>query len=344
MNIIDMLKSVAKVSPSHKDFENILQLISLGENKLNQLLLKNKLQLLFVKHLEAFNSSSAISEELFASYSNQLLWLQLKYDEYRDLLYNIQNIFSQKRISYAILKGMANNAELYINDHVLYRPFEDMDILILPEQIDEVNAVLHKVGFIQGTYHNSNIVKAPRKDILYWRLNSHQLHEYIRFSKYSYISSYFRLNVDVNTTIFEGGKYADPINISHFLENTIDKSMVSSSCAFTYKTLEYTFDLLQLCYHFYKDTVYEAKKNTGEDYCLLKFCDIREYILKYRTQIDWDRFITIVNDSKIGNQIYYTLKLISSFYKDLCIDDILLKISITEDILSDCIDWKKILL
>ena len=91
----------------------------------------------------------------------------------------------------------------------------------------------------------------------------------------------------MNTTIFEGGKISPKIDTKTLLSNTVSKKIND----FSYRKLSLEYNLIQLCYHFYKDTVYEIKKKRKESYCLMKFCDIREYILKYQHQLNWDNFI-----------------------------------------------------
>lgn len=108
--------------------------------------------------------------------------------------------------------------------------------------------------------------------------------------------------------------------------------------------LDYTYGLLQLCYHFYKDTLYDEKKKTHDDFCLLKFCDIREYVLQYKNSINWGEFVEIINDAKIRNEIYYPLWLVSSFYGDLGIEDILSRLKVNKNYYTNSIDWERMLL
>ena len=62
----------------------------------------------------------------------------------------------------------------------------------------------------------------------------------------------------------------------------------------------------------------------------MKFCDIREYILKYQHQLNWDNFINILNENNLSEEINYVLKLISSFYKDVDIERVIKKLNFDE--------------
>ena len=74
----------------------------------------------------------------------------------------------------------------------------------------------------------------------------------------------------------------------------------------------------------------KIKKKRKESYCLMKFCDIREYILKYQHQLNWDNFINILNENNLSEEINYVLKLISSFYKDVDIERVIKKLNFDE--------------
>lgn len=137
------------------------------------------------------------------------------------------------------------------------------------------------------------------------------------------------------------GKKCSSIETEILLSQTIEKTVASNIIV---KCFNCNFGLLYLCYPFYKDLVYEVKKTTHNNFCLTKFCNIREYILNYRNKINWIGFVNIINETKIGNQIFYSLWLVDSFYGDLNIEDILSKINITEKYVKDNLNWESMLL
>lgn len=65
--------------------------------------------------------------------------------------------------------------------------------------------------------------------------------------------------------------------------------------------------------------------------------------MQYKGKIDWKEFVRVVNEAQIGNQIFYPLWLVSSFYGDLEIEDILYQLKDKRYQITD-IDWEKILL
>lgn len=337
--MINLLRSIARMelndffssAPSLEEFVKHLDS--------DKILSMNKLQLLFFKHLKELEYLDKLDESLCDKYSLKLFYIQFKYREYLNLIMKIVCIFEKEGINYSILKGLSFIDDMYSKDGIIYRNFGDVDILISPSDASKVNSILVELGLVQGNIHGNIIEKAKREELIYWSLNSHQLHEYVTFTSYASISPYFAIYVDINTTIFEGGKITPPISTNEILANTMIKKIRGQ----TIKCLNYTYGLLQLCYHFYKDTVYEVKKQRHDNYCLLKFCDIREYILKFRSLIEWDIFICVVNKYGIANQIYHTLMLVSSFYGDLKIENVLSAINVTEHFIDQPIDWYSLL-
>lgn len=344
MNTIDtlgFLRSVSRFTENKYDDRELFKSYLLDRSNNYEILLQiHKLQYIFIKKLFDYDCSEHTRRITRENFSSQLLSLQFLYKEYLEILSQLCKDFENENITYCILKGFSITEALYNIEGVIYRPFSDIDILISPNHLSKAQLLLEKYNFIQGKIKGRHLMKAARSELIYWKLNSHQLHEYIKYSKYSNISPMFSITIDINTTIFEGGIYTDPIPMDVLFQNTITKEFSNISI----KCLNPTFELLQLCYHFYKDTKYEIKAKTHENYCLLKFCDIREYIKRYYNDIRWNDFLNITNDAKIGDQIYYSLSMVSNFYNDLNISDILKQIKTT--FLSDSqeIDWHALLI
>ena len=339
---LEFLKSVSKVDLSEKDIE----LISLWsqndyiDSHTIELLSIHKVHHIFLNHLLTTTDVSRLKNHFGLALSAQLAFLQEKYNENLCVLKKIVPELEKENIHYCVIKGFSIIDSLYSKNSVVSRDFGDIDFLIEKENVSKVNSIMERFGFIQGYITDKyTIEKASRKDILYWRLNSHQEHKYIGKSEHSNISPWLYNYIDVNVTIFEGGKIPIPISTEEIMLHTRQKKLsnnISIIC------LDYTYEFFQLCYSFYKDTVYLSKKESHDNYCLIKFCDLREYVLKYRKEIDWNEFIAIVNRHKLGNQIYYTLFLVSSFYGDLDIDNIISKIEVDKQIFLP--HWDEILL
>lgn len=320
--------AIAKVRLNSDDISIITDYIS-KNNSIDFFIsiYRHKVQYLFFKHLLELKVAKKIDRNILNILNAQFSFLQLKHKEWITVLKNVTERLDAEGIDYAILKGIGLSNELYTFNGLNYRDYNDIDILIEKKDVAQLNETLEKLGFIQGDMNdNYEIEKSNRQQIIYFSLNSHQEKSYIKFSKYSEFSPLNRLLIDVNTTIFEGGKISPKIDTKTLLSNTVSKKIND----FSYRKLSLEYNLIQLCYHFYKDTVYEIKKKRKESYCLMKFCDIREYILKYQHQLNWDNFINILNENNLSEEINYVLKLISSFYKDVDIERVIKKLNFDE--------------
>lgn len=341
LDIITFLKLVAKVNLTDTEVKQLHQVINNIGEKEYKLLEHHKINLLFFKHCKQINKVIKLNKSKMLQYSNQLFVLQHLYRDYLEETKNIFSEFESQNISYAVLKGFSFSQDLYYRDGVFYRTFADIDVLVNQKECKKITSILTVNSFIQGKFINDTLIPVDRSEIIFWTLNSHQLPEFIKPSKYAHYSPCYRIELDVNTTIFEGGKVQNPISTEMILKHSEKKKLLEN---FHYNVLTPTYGFLQLCYHFYKDTVYESKIKNKCDYLLIKFCDIREFLLFYGKQIDWGEFLNIVNNANIGNQIYYPLWLVSNFYNDLNVQDILDKIYINKTFEEKDLDWERMLL
>lgn len=325
--MINFLKLVSKVTLSNEEkkvFSSYMEHHDVSYDTF-KILYKNKLHLLFLKHLVEQKQIEVISNKLGYDISALLYFNNKLYEEYTEVLEYLTSEFERYDIKYCILKGFSLIEPLYRFNGCVYRKFSDIDILVNKTVVRKVNGILEQYGFVQGHINPSGeIVKATREEIIYWSLNSHQEHEYIKFSKNA-ITPFMKLNVDINTTIFDGGTHLSPITTSELLNH---RKLTYTTSGKAFYTLDFTYELIQLCYHFYKDTLFEAKRIESNDYSLSKFCDIREYILKFYDQIDWNVFIHVLNTYGLSDSIGQVLYIISAFYEDIKIDAILNELEI----------------
>ena len=289
-----------------------------------ELLNVHKVQFLFYKHL--YENGLLINDHHYKylySLGERFIYLQSKYDEYTSEIKKLTTGLKSNSISYAILKGFSLIDPIYKCDNKIFRTFSDVDILVSKSDIKSVNEILEFNGFTQSIMNNNyEIHPVDKQKIIYWRMTSHQEHEYIKKAKYFNYAPHLYLNVDINFSIFIGGKYIDPIKTEDLLEHTRKRNTSN----FEFYSLDYTYELIQLCIHFYKDIYYDIKKLTHDNYNLIKFCDIREYIINYKKYIIWDLFLYLVEKNHIEKEVGNVLLLVSDFYEDLNIDDVLFDI------------------
>lgn len=340
--MIQFLKSISRMEYDRSK-DNILEDFLNNKSddwRILKMLYQHKVQFLFLKHTIEQNRIELLNNKIGFFLSSQLSFNNQLYKEYLNNIGSITEGLKKEKTPFCLIKGFSISDDIYKKEGVVYRPFSDVDILIDKKNVKAIHFLLENHSFIQGNVDSvGRLTKAPRSELIYWSLNSHQEHVYRKDSCLTF-SPFVKINFDINTTIFEGGKTSPPISTEVLLKQLRDRII----CGVSTSSLSYDYELIQLCYHFYKDTQYESKKASHNDYCLIKFCDIREYIIHYKKHINWDHFIEAVNEANIGNQIYYSLRLVDLFYEDLEIDSILNRIKKTVKIDRWNVSWNKLLL
>jgi hypothetical protein len=338
-NTLSLLRSISKVTINKDEKQLLFDNLSTFENpELIDLLEKHKIKFLFYKHL--YDSGFLVDDHYYKylfSLGEQFVYLQYKYSEYLSALKPILENLNSNGIPYTLLKGFSLIDPIYKVSGKIFRSFNDADILISKKDIPYLNQILKSNGFVQAKINNAyQFVPINKAEKIYWSLNSHQEHEYIKPSQNFNFAPHLNLNIDVNFSIFQGGKYKDPISTNKLLNNCRKRSVEG----IVFYSLDYTYELIQLCFHFYKDLHYDVKIKAHEDFNLIKFCDINEYINLYIHQIDWDKFFLLLKDNNLYQEIGTVLYFVGSFYNNEKIKQIINKFP---NKIEFEINWKKLL-
>lgn len=339
-----LLRSVSKMEMSNEDVNLFLEAINQKQIDEEFLILvcKHKIHNLLYKHIISLKKLFEIKKSIGFILGERFLFTQYRAAEYFGLVRKVVPLLKEANINYLFLKGASIANDLYSSNNCVYRNFNDIDILISKEHTSRLNRILESLGFVQGFLNSEyQLVEVDRKQKLYWSLNTHQEHKYLQDSPFSPYSPGLYNCIDVNTSIFQGGKESDPLSTIELLRHNRDNHSINDT---EFCSLDYAYELSQLCIHLYKDTfVYELKKKQEEDFSLINFCDIREFILKYRMHINWNEFLQITNLIGMSYNIYTVLMLVANFYGDLGIDDIIENITPKPNNI-EIPDWDKVLL
>ena len=206
---LELLKAISKMEMTSKDIELFLD--ATNQKQIDEeflfLVCSHKLHNLLFKHIVSFKKLFDIKKSIAFILNERFVFTQNRAAEYFNLIKRIVPLLNKNNISYAFLKGISIANDLYCCDGLVYRSFNDIDILISKEQTIRLNEVLESLGFIQGTIDNNyQLAKIDRKQKIYWSLNTHQEHKYLKASSFSDYTPGLYNNLDVNTTIFRGEK------------------------------------------------------------------------------------------------------------------------------------------
>lgn len=273
-------------------------------------LLHHKLLGLFNSLLLKYNMIYRVSKEMWKAINKVLVYENLKSREYYMEAKLLCDSLERENISYAIIKGLHLNSFLYgeSSEHIFQRSFNDIDILVNRKDTNALDKILKGMNYFNGDYEpKSNSLRCySRREVIYYFMTTHQTPQYIKTSKFSDINAGDIMIIDVNYSIFEGGKKLDPISTDELLKKRIKREGPSG---LFYYSLDLEYEIIQLIYHFYKDNiVYEIKKENNEELILCNLVDIYR-LLKYRKkQINSDKINYIIKQANLDREIEYVSK------------------------------------
>ena len=245
-------------------------------------------------HLDKMIDEGSISE-------GHVLLMQKHYKEAELLnavaLYQVARMgqkFDEQGIKFVLLKGLTLAQTVY-RRHVALRGFGDIDILVPPEDTRAVTTVLNDLGYVQGTYNRERdtIIAFPKR--MLEDTNRLHLHPFIKKGC---------LSVDVHTRL--------EVPSSPFELPTCDTLIRAQPLNLTpdlrVMSLSVEDGLLHLCIHLSTEAqLYYPNIQLGNDLRLIKFCDIRGYILYHRERINWEKVERLVGTYGLQDPVFYAL-------------------------------------
>jgi hypothetical protein len=212
-------------------------------------------------------------------------------------------------IRYAGLKGLVFNTELY---QLGERRSNDTDILVLEDDLNKLDEMLRRRGYIQSLLPNGEYKEATRKEKMIQRMNYHDLVPYIKevnspFLKHHVIDVNFHYDSkdnEITGQVFEIGTQLCG-NDDHV------------------KRLPWETHLGQLCIHFYREGTNSIWSSGRRDVVLYKVVDVINTIRLAEDESQIMRWVSLMKELKLEKACYYTLHHIMEFYKGIVSDAVL---------------------
>ncbi len=219
----------------------------------------------------------------------------------------ILNEFDNQGIRYAALKGLVFHANIY---KIGERRSNDCDILVLEEDLEKLDKVLRKFGFIQAL-GNSN-TEATRKEKIIQRLNYHDLVPYVKEFNLDFLE---KLRVDINF---------------HFdsKDHDITKQIIDygttiySNDKYKIKGLKWETHLAHLCVHFHREGSNNIWVDDKRDVTLYKIVDIINTLRLHSSKEQLYNWLKLMKDFGLEQQCYFTLYHLMEFYPNEISEDI----------------------
>lgn len=267
------------------------------------MLVRNKLVCHFYYFVTENGLVSFLTKEVWRLITKNVVYEELKACGYQEELKKITKKLDGSSISYAVLKGMHIKNLVYEKGQGKNgRIFNDIDILIDKTQVKNVDKILTELGYFKGEYSPSTnaLRRFSRQEEIAFFMTSHQAPQYIKKSPFGDICINDNYIIDVNFTIFEGGKIKPKISTSELLGEMVVRKLNNG---LEYKSLSMEHDLFQLLYHVYKDKQYDIKKANNEELLMANLMDIYRYVCRFNKNIDWNKFNKILQTTDFSEHL-----------------------------------------
>lgn len=252
-------------------------------------------------------------------------WTILKSNSYFKHIGEIATMLNKAGIPYAFIKGFDLIDKLYCNKSEYIRTFNDLDILVEPKHLDKIEKLFLDKGFVFGNYDfNENRVEpADRYEIMKMKMTSHQLYPLVKKVNYDNEGVFAGpINIDINFTIFDGGKSIPAISTERLLKTACIRKAFNG---IEYSSLDIYYTFVQLVCHLYREAHTEVFIEQKNDISLQKFYDIYEYLMWAENKWDIRKLVEIIYDANLSESFWFVLFLTDILYETTFLSTILNK-------------------
>jgi len=210
--------------------------------------------------------------------------------------------FQQNNIPIVPVKGSMLIPNLYKDYGLRYS--SDFDLLTRNADTGGLSEVMKSLGYVQGVFDRATmeIIPAKKKTLLKHKIYLSNEHPYV---KHSGTDLFISFGVDFRFALGYERK-CEPVNDMF-------------TCFFENGYVPDCYYLLHLCVHFYEEVKQGVDILLGKDINMIKLCDIREFIL--RNKVNMEEFIELCFQYDLRKEIYlalYYLKMVfSDSYEDV---------------------------
>lgn len=275
------------------------KVLGLLYNNLKRLKLISRIPTRYEKNAKFFCLGNAIrNTELFKEYEKVI------------------HALTQAGIKAVPLKG------IYLAPNVYHeysaREMSDVDLLVKREDSAKILEIMTSLGYEQGSYKKETHKVEPysREKKMLWNMNMNTM---IPFAKIC------------------DSQYAECIkfDISFNLDLKLEPNPVPSMLERAYQSdglwyLKPSDFFIHLCCHLYKEASNAEWIYQNKDVNIIKFCDVREYILQKMRTEDIQEAIHSALEHKVNQAVYYTIFYLKMIYQDGYEDKIMEELEIDD--------------
>ena len=221
-------------------------------------------------------------------------------EDFIGCLRHVSAVLDSADIPYALLKG----AVLVGKYPLGCRTSNDIDVLIAPEYVGRVCAVLSQAGFRQGEIKNNTFIPATRQQIIESKMMRGETVPFIKEVKLPFMRF---LEVDLNFSL--DYKNSDGIMLNKMLDRT---EVVQVGLA-KIKSLNRLDFILHLCAHLYKEATTMPWIIMKRDMTFYKYCDIYTRLPRLSEE-DATELCRLAKAYHLEEELFYCLDSVNTFF------------------------------
>lgn len=278
--------------------------------------LKNKCHLLVFENLKKFE----IESDEYSKYS-QIVRCMSFYNFYNlKSKYEELNIFLEKlpkEIKVVPVKGAHLIKNMYKSFYI--RATNDFDFLFKKEDLPTIKNILNNLGYYQGDYDSKTNTIIPfnaKKRILY-NTKMYNLLPYIKIVN----------NDALKINLFDFSHSLDFDLKNNIVEEMIDVAYFDNG---VWKLKPAHFFIHMCCYH-YREGSHASWILIGKDLNIIKFCDVREYVVNCMKHDDILEAINFAKKHNLQKAVYFTIYFVKEIYNTGFEDEILNSLDISDE-------------
>jgi hypothetical protein len=261
--------------------------------------IKNRVIGLVYYNLKEFNLTKNINPQILKLFEFYYIGNKNRNKVYLEELNKLMKEFNFRKIPCFPLKG-AYLLQYFYKD-LGSRSINDLDFLVNFYEFDSIDSLMKSYNYIQGDYDSEgDIIKefCQEKNIA-WKLKMHSFPSFTKKCESEFLHSFqidFSFSLDLNKDIEPVKEMIEGSKNNIFLEN------------------KYFF--IHLCCHLYKEATGAFWVNSSSDLNLIKFCDIREYIINFMDKQSLKESIIFAQKYNLEKSLFYTLYYLKEIYDD----------------------------
>lgn len=221
-------------------------------------------------------------------------------EDFVGCLRHVSAVLNSANVPYALLKG----AVLVGKYPLGCRTSNDIDVLIAPEHVGLICAVLSQADFRQGEIKNNTFIPATRQQIIEAKM---MRGETVPFIKEVNLPFMHFLEIDLNYSL--DYKNSDGIMLKKMLERT---ELVQVGLT-KIKSLNRLDFILHLCAHLYKEATTMPWITMKRDMSFYKYCDIYTRLTRL-SDADAAELCRLAKAYHLEEELFYCLDSVTTFF------------------------------